>query len=481
MPDAPRLRRRQTSMKSMRFPAALAALVFAATCTSNDDDDDPGTTPTAQPGENCPPADTPVTRPGFDGTIDQNAQTLIEEGRKIFRYDTFGSEDFWGGQLHLHEAIAGTAGGAQTPGRALHAKDHGLTPRMALGLGLKVDKDALPEAVIEAIKGGSVDLDAVDTTMTLLKANAVIGLTGFFGEDGKLNSIGIQCAFCHSTVDDSVTTGIGSRLDGWPNRDLDVGKIVAMAPTLEPFANLLGVPESTVRQVLTSWGPGKYDAELNQDGKALRPDGQTAATVLPAAFGLAGVNLHTYTGWGSVTYWNAYVANTQMYGKGTFYDPRLNDAERFPVAQRAGWFNKRDSQDLITSKLAALHFYQLAIPAPTPPAGSFDKTMADRGKLVFEGKARCATCHVPPIYTEPGFGMHSGQEIGIDDFQASRSPERMYRTTPLKGLFTRMKGGFYHDGRFADLEAVVRHYEPVLEIGLSDGERRDLIEYLKSL
>jgi hypothetical protein len=251
---------------------------------------------------------------------------------------------------------------------------------------------------------------------------------------------------------------------------------------VKPFQDLLGADEATVRRVLKSWGPGKYDAELNQDGKAVRPDGKSAATVLPAAFGLAGINLHTYAGWGSVTYWNAYVANTQMYGKGTFFDPRLNNREQFPVAARAGFANKRDNPDLITSKLAALHYYQLSIPPPKPPENSFDKRAAERGKALFEGKARCATCHVPPLFTEPGWPMHTAAEIGIDDFQASRSPDkRFYRTTPLRGLFTRSKGGFYHDGRFADLQAVVRHYDGVFRLGLSEPEAKDLIEYLKSL
>jgi hypothetical protein len=204
------------------------------------------------------------------------------------------------------------------------------------------------------------------------------------------------------------------------------------------------------------------------------------ATVLPAAFGLAGVNAHTYTGWGSVTYWNAYVANTQMYGKGTFFDPRLNNPEKFP-AGGTQFSNVRQQPDLITGKLAALHFYQLSIPAPTPPKDSFDEKAAARGKQLFEGKARCAQCHVPPLFTEPGWNMHSASEIGIDDFQASRSPDQRYRTTPLKGLFTRMKGGFYHDGRFLRLEDVVNHYDRVFGLKLSTGEMVELVEYLKSL
>jgi hypothetical protein len=410
----------------------------------------------------------------FDDHVEDNAKTLLKEGKQIFRYDTFGSEDFWGGKLRLHEAIAGAVNGGVGPG---------VTARQALQLGLKVDLGALPKILVEAIKGRSVDLDNVNTTLELLLANAVVGVTGIFDKSTKrMTSIGIQCALCHSTVDDSLVKGIGRRLDGWPNRDLNVGAIVASAPTLKPFADLLGVDESAVRRVLLSWGPGRYDAELNQDGKATRPDGRPAATVLPAAFGLAGVNLHTYSGWGSVTHWNAYVANTQMHGKGTFYDPRMNDAQQFPLAVKSGDWNKRDVPDLITSKLAALHYYQLSIPAPQPPKNSFDAAAASRGKAIFEGKAKCATCHVPPLYTEPGWPMHTAEEIGIDEFQASRSPDKkFYRTTPLKGLFAREKGGFYHDGRFQDLNQVIAHYTRTLRLSLSDAEKADLVQFLKSL
>ena len=410
----------------------------------------------------------------FDDQIEDHAKDMVKEGRRIFRYDTFGSEDFWGGKIRLHEAIAGEKHGGVGAG---------VTARQALQLGLKADIGALPKILVEAIRGRSVDLDNVETTLELLRANAVVGVTGFFDKNTKrLTSIGIQCALCHSTVDDSLVKGIGRRLDGWPNRDLNIGAIVASAPTVKPFADLLGTDESVVRKVLMSWGPGRYDAELNQDGKAFRADGKSSATVLPPAFGLAGVNLHTYTGWGSVTYWNAYVANTQMYGKGTFFDPRMNDPKQFPVAAKTKFWNKRDQPDLITGKLAALHFYQLSIPAPEPPKDSFDAAAAARGKAVFEGKAKCATCHVPPLFTEPGWSMHTAEEVGIDDFQASRSPDKkFYRTTPLKGLFVRAKGGFYHDGRFEDLNAVVNHYNRVLALGLSAGETADLIEYLKSL
>jgi len=286
---------------------------------------------------------------------------------------------------------------------------------------------------------------------------------------------------CHSTVDDSFAPGIGHRLDGWPNRDLNVGAIINLAPDVAVFTNALQVDEAIVRQVLLSWGPGKFDAELLLDGKALRPDGKSGATLLPAAFGFGGVNLHTYTGWGSVPYWNAFVANLDMHGQGRFFDPRLNDTNTFPIAARLGVGNIAAETDLVTGKLPALQFYQLALPVPEPPAGSFDAVAAARGKSLFAGKASCATCHTPPLFTEPGWNMHTPDEIGIDDFQANRSPDKRYRTTPLGGLFTRAKGGFYHDGRFADLAAVVEHYDQHLGLNLSPAEKNDLIEYLKSL
>jgi hypothetical protein len=406
----------------------------------------------------------------FDDKIDDYSKDMRERGREIFRYDTFGSEAFWGGKLGLHRAIADQEHGGA---------GKGLTPREALKAGLKVDVGKLPQILVEAIKGGKVDLDKAATTVELLKAGAVIGVKGFFNGD-TMTGIGITCAFCHSTVDDSLTAGIGRRLDGWPNRDLNVGAIAAMAPTLAPMAEMLNVPEAKVRAVLASWGPGRYDAELNQDGKAFRPDGRTGATLIPAAFGLAGVNLHTYTGWGSITYWNAYVANTQMYGQGTFVDRRLTD-RKFPVVARSHFNDVRHGPDVVTSKLAPLHYYQLSIPAPRPPENSFDKAAARRGEAVFNGKGQCARCHVPPLFTEPGWSMHDPEEIGIDDFQAKRSPDGKYRTTPLGGLFARAKGGYYHDGRFPDLNAVVAHYEQVLKLGLGDAERGDLVEYLKSL
>lgn len=408
----------------------------------------------------------------LDQQIDRQAQQTLAEGRETFRFDTFGDEAFWGDTLKLHEAIKGAPLGGVGPG---------VSPKTALAVGLKVDVDALPGKLVDELKAGRVNLDDPAVTVELLRLNAVIGVTGFFDGGRDLRSIGIQCALCHTAVDNSLAPGIGHRLDGWANRDLNVGAIINLSPDLSAVAALLQVDEATVRQVVTAWGPGKFDAELLLDGKGFRPDGKKAATLIPPVFGLAGVNLHTWTGWGSVPHWNAFVANLEMHGKGTFFDPRLNDPVQFPVAARAGFGNVRSNPDLISPKLPALHFYQLAIPAPAAPAGSFDAAAAARGKQIFENKAGCASCHVPPTYTEPGWNMHTPAEIGIDDFQASRAPDRRYRTAPLKGLWTHTTGGFYHDGRFATLGAVVDHYDAHLVLGLSGQEKSELVEYLKSL
>ncbi len=408
----------------------------------------------------------------FDRLVHDNAQRMVEQGRQIFRYDTFGSEAFWGDALQLHKAIAGEKNGGV---------GGGVSPKTALSVGLKVDSDALPDSLKQQLKEGKVDLDDPATTLALLKLNAVVGVTGFFDEKGSLRSMGLQCAFCHATVDNSFVPGIGKRLDGWANRDLNVGLIVSLAPNLKPFTDLLGVDVATVKKVLNSWGPGRFDAELDKDGKAFRPDGKQAGTLIPPAFGLAGVNLHTWTGFGSVTYWNAYVAATEMHGSGTFFDARFNNRDQYPVAAKSGSGNTRGTPDLVTSKLAALHFYQLAIPAPRPPQSSFDKENAARGKAIFNSKAKCASCHVPPLFTEPGNNLHAPSEIDVDSFQADRSPTHMYRTAPLAGLWSHQKGGFYHDGRFATLRDVIEHYNNFFRLELSEREKLDLIEYLNSL
>jgi hypothetical protein len=423
-------------------------------------------------------------QPSYEQVTDANAQRLFTEGRKIFRYETFGDEAFWGQTLKLHQAVQGEKFGGIGAG---------LSPKGALAAGLKVDAAALPADLVAAIGRGAVDLNDPATTLALLKLNAVVGVKGTFDPSGKrLVTIGITCAACHSTVDNSFAPGIGRRLDGWPNRDLNVGAIIALAPDLSAVDKLLGVSDATTRKVLASWGPGKFDAELFLDGKAFRPDGKSAATLLPAAYGLAGVNLHTYTGWGSVPYWNAFVAKLEMHGVGRFSDARLNDPSKFPIAARAGFADVKGEPDHITANLPALHYYQMSLPAPTPPEGSFDKAAAARGEKIFmagNGKTSCASCHTPPTFTDTGWNIHTPGEIGIDDFQARRSPSWFingrevvgYRTTPLKGLWSRQKGGFHHDGRFATLMDVVNHYDRHFRLGLTPRQKADLVEYLKSL
>jgi hypothetical protein len=445
--------------------------------------------------------------PNKDSTAD-NAVQLVTQGRQIFRFDTFGDQAFWGDTLKLHQAIEGSGLGGVGPG---------VSPKTALTVGLKVDVDALPSNLFEQLQHGMVNLNDPAVTVALLKLNAVVGLTGFFDSTGALKSVGIQCALCHSTVDNSQPTlcadliqpnpgtgCVGHRLDGWPNRDLNVGGIVALAPDLSAFVNLLSTTQPTitqaaVRNVLNSWGPGKFDAELILDGKAFNPpqvtDGTVTgtnvpgATLIPPAFGLGGVNLHTWTGWGSVPHWNSFVANLEMHGNGRFWDPRLNDSAQFPIAAAHGFGDLRlpngehisPDDDLITSKLQALQFYQLAIPAPQPPVGSFDPAAAARGDELFSGKAKCNNCHVEPLWSDPGWNLHTPTEICIDSFQADRAPDHRYRTSPIGDLFTHFKGGFYHDGRFRTLTNVVDHYDSCLSLALTSGEKNDLIQYLLSL
>ncbi|MGE5171157.1 MAG: hypothetical protein ACM3JC_12410 [Rudaea sp.] len=431
----------------------------------------------------------------FEAEVAKNTRKLLQDGRDAFRFDTFGDEDFWGGTLQLHQAIEGSALGGVGPG---------ITPRTAMSLGLKVDADAFLEAQ-RVPKSPPLDLDSPAGTLALLKANAVVGLTGFFNADGSLESVGIQCALCHSTVDNSVAFGIGRRLDGWANHDLDVGKIIASAPNLTPFATLLGVDVATVKAVLESWGPGKFDAALALDGKAFNPQQVThgvvtgtnvsAATLIPNAFGLAGYNQHTWTGaWGSVPYWNAFVAALEMHGKGRFFDPRLDNAAQFPIAAANGFGDLphiNPDDDRITPKLAALQFYQLSLPAPAPRAGvDFDAQAAKRGDELFSGKAGCNNCHVEPLWTEPGWNLHKPSDIGIDSFEADRAPDHAYKTANLAGLFVREngifmnpanKGRYFHDGRFATLADVVDHYDTFFKLALTAQEKHDLVEYLKSL
>jgi cytochrome c5 len=436
----------------------------------------------------------------FLGSAEGNATQMINQGRQTFRFDTFGDEAFWGGLLKLHETI-----------------NH-LTPAQALQFGLKVDSQALPPAVIQAIKSGTVNLNDPSVTLLLIKLNAVVGIKGFFNNSATLRSVGITCALCHSTVDNSVAPSIGKRIDGLANRDLNVGAIAASAPNLQPVVNLLrladpGITLAQVKAVLNSWGPGKFDAELFLDGKAFNPQQVTngvvtakrvpGATLIPNARGLSGHNLHTWTGgWGTVTYWNAFVAVDEMHGKGTFFDERFDNAAQFPIAAKAGLghISTDPDSDRVTGKLAALHFYQLALPAVKPRPGiDFDPDAAERGDALFSGKANCNMCHREPLWTEPGWNQHTPGEMTIDGFEARRAPASIdaqgkavhgYRTMNLAGIFVRErglfmfprdKGRFYHDGRFETLLDVVNSYNERFDLNLTDQEKHDLVEYLKSL
>ena len=444
------------STKALRLGGALAAMFLAGSLTA---------------WTNEQPTDSDTTSSTDGGKREHRDRDLVAEGQRTFRFDTFGDESFWGGTLGLHRAIEGSQYGGVGPG---------LSPKTALAVGLKIDVDALPSSLVQSLRNGRVDLNDPGVTLALLKLNAVIGVTGVFEGRPALQSVGIQCALCHSTVDDSLAPGIGHRLDGWANRDLNVGAIVGLAPDLSAIANLLQVDQPTVRKVIAAWGPGKFDAELLLDGKGFRPDGKTAASLIPPAFGLAGINLHTWVGWGSVPHWNAFVATLEMHGKGTFSDARLADPTQFPVAARAGFDNVRNDPDLVSPKLPGLHLYQLSLESPTPPPGSFNAAAVQRGKQLFES-SQCSSCHVPPTYSEPGWNLHTASELGIDDFAATRAPAKAYRTAPLKGLWTHSKGGFYHDGRFATLLDVVNHYDLQFALHLSAAEKSDLVEYLKSL
>jgi len=419
-----------------------------------------------------------------------NAADMIAKGRNIFRFDTYGDEAFWGDTLRLHEAIEGAQFGGVGPG---------LSPSNALALGLKVDADALPVKVISQLRRGELDLGDPAVTLTLLKLNAVVGVKGFFNPNDSLTKVGLTCAVCHSTVNDSVAPGVGRRLDGWANRDLNSGAIIALAPNIKPLTDLLKIVHPTiddvqVRAVLNTWGPGRFDAELILDGKATRPDGGNASTLNPNAYGLAGFNLHTWTGgWGTVTYWNAFVAVLELHGVGTFFDARLDNTNKFPIAAaaRLGHISTPPEDDQVTSKLPALHYYQLSLRAPLPKPGvDFNAEAAERGEALFGGKANCNSCHHEPLHTEPGWNDHTPAEMRIDSFQADRSPDGNYKTMNLAGLFVierglfmkpENKGRFYHDGRFQTLLDVVTSYNTRFNLGLTDPEKLDLVEYLKSL
>ena len=375
-----------------------------------------------------------------------DANRPADDGKEIFRFDTFGDEQLWTDTLQMQRAL------------------RTVSPRTALSVGLKVDSDALPPALISAIKAGQVNLDDPAVTIQLLKLDAVIGVRGrVVGPNDRLKTVGVTCALCHSTVDNAVAPGIGRRLDGWANRTLNVGAIIALSPV---------IGDKTPFQ---SWGPGKYDARFQAfNGKnIIRLNSSTLPAVIPSIFGLQGVGFETFTGDGPISYWNNYVGVTQMGGQGSFSDPRIG-------------INVKQNPDLVKPKLPALLNYQLSLQTPAPPEGSFDKTAARRGEELFNGAAQCATCHKPPLFTDVVSGgnpsrpfLHSPFEVGTEPLYARRSPTKKYRTTPLRALWQHPP--YFHDGSAATLPAVVNHYNSVLKLGLRDRQKADLVEYLKTL
>ena len=364
----------------------------------------------------------------------------VAEGQQIFRFDTFGDEAFWTDKLKMNQVIA-TA----------------VSPATALSVGLKVDSEAIPAAVATGIKNGTVDLNSPATTIALLKLNAVVGVKGTVqtvnGVD-TLTKVGITCALCHSTVDNSFSAGIGKRLDGWPNRDLNPGAIIALSPALD----------AATKAVYNSWGKGKYDPRFNIDGKS-KP------TVIPPAYGLQDIHKVTFTGdGGDIAYWNRYVGVTQMGGQGSFVEPRLN------LSITNG------TVDMVTTKLPSLQAYQLSLASPPPPAGSFDPAAAARGKVVFEGAGKCSTCHSGPTFTDANTKLHPVSDSVVEPetpSYAARSATKLYRTSPLKGVW--QHAPYFHDGSAATLEDVVQVYNTKQSLGLNAQQIADVAQYLKSL
>ena len=368
-------------------------------------------------------------------------------GQAIFRYDSFGDEQLWTDVLRMHEVL------------------ETVPPVTALAVGLKVDVEALPRQIVAALRNGQVDLNDPAVTVELLRLNAVVGVRGRVTDAGRLISVGITCALCHSSVDNSLTTGIGRRLDGWANTDLNVGAIVALSPALDP----------PTKVEFNAWGPGKYDPRHHAfDGTNLvtlnRP---SLPIVIPSIYGLQGVGFETYSADGPISYWNSYVGVGQMGGHGNFRDPRIG----LFITQRP---------DLVTPKLAALLEYQLSLRTPEPPAHSFDRAAARRGERLFRNEAGCATCHQPPHFTDVLSGprrsvpfLHDPAEVGTEPGYAARTATGKYRTTPLRGLWQHPP--YFHDGSAPDLRAVVNHYNRLFKLNLNPRERADLVEFLKSL
>lgn len=384
----------------------------------------------------------------FGAVIAQPASTArdADEGRQIFRFDTFGDEQLWTGVLRMHEALAS------------------VSPATALKVGLKVDVDALPRPVVEALRRGEVDLNDPAVTRLLLSVNAVVGVIGRVN-GAAIESVGLTCAFCHSTVDNSLAPGVGKRIDGPANRDLNVGAIIALSPALT----------AEQRAVFNSWGPGRFDPRLQAfDGTKLVPlNSTTVPVMIPPIYGLRGVGFETSTADGPISYWNNYVSVTQMGGQGSFSDPRIGVS----VSQ---------SPDLVAPKLPALLAYQLTLRPPDPPRMSFNQAAAKRGERLFEGAARCSSCHTPPTFTDVLRGpdssvplLHDAAEIGADPAYALRTATKKYRTSPLRGIWQHPP--YFHDGSAADLLAVVNRYDAVLSLNLTAAQKADLVQFLKSL
>jgi mono/diheme cytochrome c family protein len=368
----------------------------------------------------------PICALGLAGAASAAADDPVREGQKIFRFDTFGDEQLWTDKLKLHQVV-----------------QEKVDPTTALAVGLKVDADALPPGTLE-----KADLKDPKTTVALLKLNAVVGLRAQVDANNQITRLGVTCALCHSTVDDSVKPGIGKRMDGWPNRDLDVGKIISLSPALT----------DEQKKVYTSWGPGKYDPRYNQDGR-------NTPLVLPPAYGLAKVKNETYTAEGPISYWNAYVAVTQMGGQGNFKDDALH-------------IDVKHSPDMVTSKLPALRAYQHSLVAPKVAESKVDRAAAGRGKAVFD--KNCASCHVGGGGTDNDSGkLHPASETGTDGAYAERTRSKAYRTTPLRGLWQHPP--YFHDGSAKELGDVVEHYNDLRKLELTSAQRKDLVEYLKTL
>jgi mono/diheme cytochrome c family protein len=394
---------------------------------------------------------------GFSGSVEARDSSgfqgrAVREGRKIFRHDTFGDEQLWTDVLRMHEVIP-----------------QAVSPKVALSVGLKVDSQALPRSIVRALRADQVDLDDPAITVALLQLDAVVGLKGTVDDAGQLTSVGITCALCHSTVDDSFAPGIGRRLDGWANRDLNVGAIVALSPFFDK--------DTDTRDELNRWGPGKYDARHHAfDGVnliALNPQKPSLPVLIPPIYGLLGVGFETYTADGPISYWNSYVGVGQMGGHGTFVDPRIG-------------LNITQTPDMVTPKLPALLAYQLSLQAPKPGRDAFKREAARRGRQLFNQEAGCATCHQAPHFTDVLSGLqgaapvlHDPGAVGTEEDYAARSATGQYRTTPLRGLLAHPP--YFHDGSAPDLAAVVEHYDRHFRLGLTAAQKADLVEYLKSL